>query len=462
MSGNVDNHGDEWPECVFNATTIRLIDKVEKVGSKAHCVYAHVTEHDYLGLSTTSLSPQASATQNTQALFPTANMYAKDEEFESGDTELRLGIGPHCNGDANSETHVASSVQSVSHQQADAGSVTHGNVSVNTAMEVERSIWPWIVSGRFRIPVPKVSIGPAKRPYMEIGNESGDDKASARTLSTNSGTSPETVSQPQSSMVVSSLQGGLYTWGHSSGSAWQHACDAGASYAHSNRSLPPSQVFKVPPSPPICQYSPQPPSTLASSVALLPSSASDGRASLTCRNCEEDTRMSKAPVVGWPPVRSFRKNNLHSTVPPGASKAGSASSDVEKHKDANSNTLEAVGEQNKGSKKETLFVKAKLDGVRICRKVDLTCYDNYDSLKTALQEMFQGFLCNDNAKLDLLQGKNYVLTHEDKDGDWMLVGDVPWHMFVTTVKSFRIMKAVDAVGLGEKMFAKLRAHQDIA
>ena len=26
---------------------------------------------------------------------------------------------------------------------------------------------------------------------------------------------------------------------------------------------------------------------------------------------------------------------------------------------------------------------------------------------------------------DLLHGSEYVLTYEDKDGDWMLVGDVP-------------------------------------
>lgn len=28
--------------------------------------------------------------------------------------------------------------------------------------------------------------------------------------------------------------------------------------------------------------------------------------------------------------------------------------------------------------------------------------------------------------IDLLHGSEYVLTYEDKDGDWMLVGDVPW------------------------------------
>jgi len=28
--------------------------------------------------------------------------------------------------------------------------------------------------------------------------------------------------------------------------------------------------------------------------------------------------------------------------------------------------------------------------------------------------------------MDLLHGSEYVLTYEDRDGDWMLVGDVPW------------------------------------
>ena len=27
---------------------------------------------------------------------------------------------------------------------------------------------------------------------------------------------------------------------------------------------------------------------------------------------------------------------------------------------------------------------------------------------------------------DLLHGSENVVTYEDKDGDWMLVGDVPW------------------------------------
>ncbi|BBH10131.1 Leucine-rich repeat transmembrane protein kinase family protein [Prunus dulcis] len=49
----------------------------------------------------------------------------------------------------------------------------------------------------------------------------------------------------------------------------------------------------------------------------------------------------------------------------------------------------------------------------------------------------------------LLDGSfEFVLTYEDKDGDWMLVGDVPWGMFLGTVKRLRIMRTSEANGLG--------------
>lgn len=33
---------------------------------------------------------------------------------------------------------------------------------------------------------------------------------------------------------------------------------------------------------------------------------------------------------------------------------------------------------------------------------------------------------NERKLLDLANGVEYFLTYEDRDGDWMLVGDVPW------------------------------------
>ncbi|KAF3517444.1 hypothetical protein DY000_02064375 [Brassica cretica] len=49
-----------------------------------------------------------------------------------------------------------------------------------------------------------------------------------------------------------------------------------------------------------------------------------------------------------------------------------------------------------------------------------------------------------------------MATYEDKDGDWMLVRDVPWMMFVESCKRMRLMKAADAMGL---VLPKLRSEQ---
>lgn len=37
---------------------------------------------------------------------------------------------------------------------------------------------------------------------------------------------------------------------------------------------------------------------------------------------------------------------------------------------------------------------------------------------------------NESKLMDVLNGSDYVPTYEDKDGDWMLVGDVPWEYVI--------------------------------
>ncbi|PPE01228.1 hypothetical protein GOBAR_DD01722 [Gossypium barbadense] len=153
---------------------------------------------------------------------------------------------------------------------------------------------------------------------------------------------------------------------------------------------------------------------------------------------------NKAQVVGWPPIRSFRKNSLAS---------------------ASKNTDEVDGKARPGA----LFVKVSMDGAPYLRKVDLKNYTKYQELSSALEKMFSCFtigqygshgtsgreLLSESKLKDLLHGSEYVLTYEDKDGDWMLVGDVPWEMFTDTCKRLRIMKSSDAIGLG-KYFYMLR------
>ncbi|CAA6666513.1 unnamed protein product [Spirodela intermedia] len=95
----------------------------------------------------------------------------------------------------------------------------------------------------------------------------------------------------------------------------------------------------------------------------------------------------------------------------------------------------------------------KMDGMPIGRKVDLSSHCDYKTLALALEDMFEEHCSLSNLPsgrrtLKLLDGASeFVLTYEDKDGDWLLVGDVPWGMFVSSIKRLRIMRTLDARGL---------------
>ena len=43
---------------------------------------------------------------------------------------------------------------------------------------------------------------------------------------------------------------------------------------------------------------------------------------------------------------------------------------------------------------------------------------------------------NERKLIDVSNGSDYVPTYEDKDGDWMLVGDVPWEYVFPTLSHF--------------------------
>ncbi|KAG8388364.1 hypothetical protein BUALT_Bualt02G0118300 [Buddleja alternifolia] len=154
-------------------------------------------------------------------------------------------------------------------------------------------------------------------------------------------------------------------------------------------------------------------------------------------------RTAPAPVVGWPPIRSFRKNLACGS----SSKSASESTDVVPEKVSREKPIENCP--------KNLFVKINMDGIPIGRKVDLKAYDSYDKLSYAVDELFRGLLAaqNDDGGIKdnedgskvvkgILDGNGeYTLVYEDNEGDRMLVGDVPWHMFVSTVKRLRVLKS---------------------
>jgi auxin-responsive protein IAA len=98
-------------------------------------------------------------------------------------------------------------------------------------------------------------------------------------------------------------------------------------------------------------------------------------------------------VVGWPPVRAYRKNAFHAAEARRTSK----------------------GEQG------GLYVKVSMDGAPYLRKVDLRTYGGYRELRDALDALFG---CFSSSSAD--GGCQFAIAYEDKDGDLMLAGDVPW------------------------------------
>lgn len=68
---------------------------------------------------------------------------------------------------------------------------------------------------------------------------------------------------------------------------------------------------------------------------------------------------NRAQVVGWPPIRSYRKNSFQ----PKKTEA----------------QAEAAG----------MFVKVSMDGAPYLRKIDLKVYKGYPELLQALQNMFK-------------------------------------------------------------------------
>ncbi|GJM96922.1 hypothetical protein PR202_ga13798 [Eleusine coracana subsp. coracana] len=130
---------------------------------------------------------------------------------------------------------------------------------------------------------------------------------------------------------------------------------------------------------------------------------------------------SKVQVVGWPPVRAYRKNAFHHAAA----------------KEEVTTTTKLLQQQHQGSGGGGLFVKVCMDGAPYLRKVDLRTYAGYRELRDALDKLFG---CFSSSSSDA----QFAVAYEDKDGDLMLAGDVPWDMFICSCKKLRIMRGSEA------------------
>ncbi|KAM0924626.1 hypothetical protein ACQ4PT_004596 [Festuca glaucescens] len=134
---------------------------------------------------------------------------------------------------------------------------------------------------------------------------------------------------------------------------------------------------------------------------------------------------SKVQVVGWPPVGAYRKGTFQS-----------AASTAEKEKGAGEVREAVAGKRSGGG---GLYVKVSMDGAPYLRKVDLRSYGGYGELRAALDKLFGCFSSPDTGAAG-----QFAVAYEDKDGDLMLAGDVPWDMFTSSCKRLRVMRGSEA------------------
>ncbi|KAL3825091.1 hypothetical protein ACJIZ3_021120 [Penstemon smallii] len=127
---------------------------------------------------------------------------------------------------------------------------------------------------------------------------------------------------------------------------------------------------------------------------------------------EDDT------VVGWPPIKSWRKKLYQKNLRRCA---------------FNYVTVEngGAGVGGGGGGSNSMYVKVKMEGVGIGRKVDLSLHNSYQTLISNLIAMFGK--CQVNIEM-------YKLTYQDKEGDWLLAGDVPWGNFIQSVQRLKLLR----------------------
>ncbi|CAH8275029.1 unnamed protein product [Arabidopsis lyrata] len=179
------------------------------------------------------------------------------------------------------------------------------------------------------------------------------------------------------------------------------------------------------------------------------SSSSLSRASVIAgiKRTADSMAATSGQVVGWPPIRTYRMNSMVNQ----AKASATEDPNLEIRQEVNKNRTDATKMRN------SMFVKVTMDGIPIGRKIDLNAHKCYESLSNTLEEMFlKPKLGSSTRETDghmetplkiLPDGSSgLVLTYEDKEGDWMLVGDVPWGMFIGSVRRLRIMKTSEATG----------------
>ncbi|KAL9249038.1 Auxin-responsive protein IAA13-like protein [Drosera capensis] len=138
----------------------------------------------------------------------------------------------------------------------------------------------------------------------------------------------------------------------------------------------------------------------------------------TSRNGREDETL-----VGWPPIQSYRKrrrgqNNVVRPNNPMGNENGRGG---------------YVGDDD-DNRWSSRYVKVQMEGMVITRKISLSFlrrHQSYEGLTHSLISLF-------GKGQDIVE--DYRLTYQDREGDWMLAGDVPWRVFIRSIQRLKLLK----------------------
>lgn len=82
----------------------------------------------------------------------------------------------------------------------------------------------------------------------------------------------------------------------------------------------------------------------------------------------------KEYLVGWPPIKSWRKKELH-------------------HQQQHHGQIRMQGIENQSRGSKPLYVKVNMEGVVIGRQINLRLYNSYQTLTDSLISMFVKCKC---------------------------------------------------------------------
>ncbi|KAJ4950693.1 hypothetical protein NE237_027525 [Protea cynaroides] len=131
-------------------------------------------------------------------------------------------------------------------------------------------------------------------------------------------------------------------------------------------------------------------------------------------------------IMGWPPITRCRRNLLHL---------------LHQQQQQQQNQNGRAQHDRRDGRPNSMYVKVKMEGVAIGRKVNLSLHRSYQTLTNTLIAMFGEFSSDQGDDKRSNNGGRYTLTYQDRDGNWLLLGDIPWQTFLGSVQRLKILRS---------------------